>query len=810
MDHSLLWNHAILIDAGSSGSRVHVYEFSGPLNPGELPQVKPASVHDAWTMKIEPGVSSFGDHPQDLAEYLLPLLQFALDTVKTEAASETPLFLMATAGLRLLDDEERNLITSKLCEAIALFPFKFACENVKVISGEMEGVYGWVSANYLMNTLNTASSGTSSGPKTLGFMDLGGASTQITFEVKPESHRTGGILLNLSLDKSNKGLEYHLYSASHLGFGANEARKRYIHTQVANPNFMNAPHAIMDPCLPRGKTFEFPFSTSEFPHLQSQFQEYVEEKVKMLGTPAPTTVAKEENVEPEEAGGTSEAVTNPEVETEDPDQQFAEPSTSQQEKLLTELEQTTENPEKIGEAKKEEQFPSAESEEDKVLEETPPPETLEIEEPPQAAQLPDEPEIPRHQLSAQIDEILPNENALVLGEMLPTEPQIELPEESKLNPPLEESRRQLLAVSEPGEEIYESGKVLDSVSQEKEREEVEENIIGTSEKRDLEKEEDLSAVEPKTHPTVITLEGSGDFQTCLEEIDEHDLLLMRDLPCLSPPCSVNGAHQPEIDHLQLRFVAISEFWYTLFDVHGMHQYDYQEFERASEEFCAIPWSTLMSDHEENKFPHANLQRLEGQCFKAAWLVSLLHKGFGFPLPRNEVSPKIPIFTKEVNGTEISWTLGALLIELTDGMNLRPNHPPQYFKEKANNVNVPSRASLAARGGPQVQPQLLLHAKPEIQVDAKIIGNALSLSDWTAAGQSHDLGKKHHKTAGLLRPWTMGEIASGYFWGCVGLTLALEVLLWLNEKRIRLLRGGGGIDQHRSGRLHLEAHVYKEV
>lgn len=53
-----------IIDAGSSGSRMHVYEWE----PREFkvippPISRPGSTNQ-WTQRMEPGISSFSSHPE--------------------------------------------------------------------------------------------------------------------------------------------------------------------------------------------------------------------------------------------------------------------------------------------------------------------------------------------------------------------------------------------------------------------------------------------------------------------------------------------------------------------------------------------------------------------------------------------------------------------------------------------------------------------------------------------------------------------------------------------------------------------------
>ena len=58
-------------------------------------------------------------------------------------------------------------------------PFLFRDRMASVATGEEEGVFGWISANYLMGNLKPDRAPTSA--TTMGSLDLGGASAQIVF-----------------------------------------------------------------------------------------------------------------------------------------------------------------------------------------------------------------------------------------------------------------------------------------------------------------------------------------------------------------------------------------------------------------------------------------------------------------------------------------------------------------------------------------------------------------------------------------------------------------------------------------------------
>ena len=65
--------YAIVFDAGSTGSRIHVFKFS--MEDGEL------KLESDTFEQLKPGLSSYADDPQKAAESLKPLLETAVKTV---------------------------------------------------------------------------------------------------------------------------------------------------------------------------------------------------------------------------------------------------------------------------------------------------------------------------------------------------------------------------------------------------------------------------------------------------------------------------------------------------------------------------------------------------------------------------------------------------------------------------------------------------------------------------------------------------------------------------------------------------------
>lgn len=122
----------LIIDAGSSGSRLHVFRYTVSTHSSALPRVFPASP----SLKIRPGLSFYATSPESAGASLAPLLEFARIHIPTDIRSQTPLYLMATAGLRLVPQETADAILQSCRVVIEGSGFKVdPTEGAAVISG---------------------------------------------------------------------------------------------------------------------------------------------------------------------------------------------------------------------------------------------------------------------------------------------------------------------------------------------------------------------------------------------------------------------------------------------------------------------------------------------------------------------------------------------------------------------------------------------------------------------------------------------------------------------------------------------------
>lgn len=310
----------IVIDAGSSGSRLQIYswkdatvvrQLEGEESYGRLPKVEKGTRNpNDWVFKAEPGLSSFAEDPQGVAEYLQPFLDYARMHLPPSVEADTPIFLLATAGMRLLTQEQQVEILKETCHFFKT-QSTFRIDNpssagpcgssIRIITGEEEGLFGWLSVNYLMDGFT----GHSQDRTTYGFLDMGGASTQIAFEPSlAERNNPENSLIEVRLRLlSGEEIIHKVFVTTWLGYGTNQARERYIaqaiNTFESNRSGESDPSSdiIIDPCLPKdlklvGQPLQHPSGSqhSKKPHTlvgTGSFEQCLERTSPLLNKDAP-------------------------------------------------------------------------------------------------------------------------------------------------------------------------------------------------------------------------------------------------------------------------------------------------------------------------------------------------------------------------------------------------------------------------------------------------------------------------------------------------------------------------------------------
>lgn len=207
--------YTIIIDAGSTGSRIHVFKlFHDKSNEDETKKFDIKLINQELFVKVKPGLSSFANSPNEAAESIKPLLDKALNVIPKNYHKKTHISLKATAGLRMISDASANTILENIGKLFKKYPFIFHPENdVGIMDGKYEGIYSWVTLNYALKSFY------SSTEDSVVSLDLGGGSTQVTF-IPSKSIKSKTDVVDFKLDQNN----YNIYAKSFLGFGLMSAR----------------------------------------------------------------------------------------------------------------------------------------------------------------------------------------------------------------------------------------------------------------------------------------------------------------------------------------------------------------------------------------------------------------------------------------------------------------------------------------------------------------------------------------------------------------------------------------------------------
>lgn len=140
----------------------------------------------------------------------------------------------------------RRSILKEVRSYLATTGFMFQDSWARVISGEEEGIFGWITVNYVNGLLVPEDGGGIN--NTLGALDLGGASTQITFKADVDLLSD---LYNLQLGSV---VNEDLYTHSFLYFGNNEAMRRGKQLAYDTPVTPPVGNTYFSPCYYKGSS----------------------------------------------------------------------------------------------------------------------------------------------------------------------------------------------------------------------------------------------------------------------------------------------------------------------------------------------------------------------------------------------------------------------------------------------------------------------------------------------------------------------------------------------------------------------------
>ncbi|KAG2456095.1 ENTP8 diphosphohydrolase, partial [Polypterus senegalus] len=236
------FKYGLIFDAGSTHTALFLYKWK------EDKQNNTGLVIEAKVCDVDgPGISSYATNPLAAGQSLNACLDYMVGEVPKDKQREAPVYLGATAGMRLLNitsPSQTDQVLTEVAKFIQLYPFDF--RGARIISGNEEGAYvGWHSCSPFQCTFEDESKPPTSA-KILGAMDLGGASTQLTFmtavAIKDKNYEA-----NFTLYEN----KYNVYTHSYLCYGKEQAMKK-VQANLIQQQPSSLSNPIDHPCYPTG------------------------------------------------------------------------------------------------------------------------------------------------------------------------------------------------------------------------------------------------------------------------------------------------------------------------------------------------------------------------------------------------------------------------------------------------------------------------------------------------------------------------------------------------------------------------------
>jgi Golgi nucleoside diphosphatase len=145
----------MVIDAGSGGSRLHVFQWKPRIFHSVPPPLSYPEANEHWTARMDPGISSLADNLGAVAAHLAPLIDFARVTLAGSEGefADYPIFFKATGGMRELEVSKREALLGQVQTLLSdksFCPFFFKPGFARVISGNYFATLTYYKGNMFM------------------------------------------------------------------------------------------------------------------------------------------------------------------------------------------------------------------------------------------------------------------------------------------------------------------------------------------------------------------------------------------------------------------------------------------------------------------------------------------------------------------------------------------------------------------------------------------------------------------------------------------------------------------------------------
>jgi hypothetical protein len=193
-----------VVNAGNSGSRLHIYQFE--LDDNNFP----IHIKNVFSKAIEPGLASINLNQKSINQYMSSLFSDV-------AYQNMPVYFYATSGMRMQSFPRQQGYYDLLTKWFST-QSQWNLVIARTLKSEEESLLGWLAVNYELGAL------TSSTAPLVGVIDSGSGSLQISFPVQ----NTQSIASKDYTDISIYDRHVSLFTHGFLGLGQDEIRSQYL------------------------------------------------------------------------------------------------------------------------------------------------------------------------------------------------------------------------------------------------------------------------------------------------------------------------------------------------------------------------------------------------------------------------------------------------------------------------------------------------------------------------------------------------------------------------------------------------------
>lgn len=235
--------YTAVVDAGSSGSRIFLYETR---RTTAFIEIRSVTLNNS---RVTPGLSSYNQPTGSFAvsaagASLAPLLGTLQDHLAANniPREQVPVYVLATAGMRQVDRQQPEIsraIYENVQETITRLGHPLGSKGITAIpgsstkgavgtlSGQNEALFGWIDVNYLLGNFDKKD-------QTVGIVEMGGASAQVAYAV-PEKFSNPNVVT-----QTINGQTYYVFALSYLDLGLDQILRTAIAAQPdSHPCFVS-------------------------------------------------------------------------------------------------------------------------------------------------------------------------------------------------------------------------------------------------------------------------------------------------------------------------------------------------------------------------------------------------------------------------------------------------------------------------------------------------------------------------------------------------------------------------------------------